>query len=305
MKYIALILLLNISLWSSCSANEKVVNYIKPQSSNDLRHEYYFKLLTLALAKGSNQTTSFELRESTHHMTQDRGIQQLANGREIDVIGSTTSNAIEKLLKPIRIPLVKGLLGYRVLIIKKGDQDKFDAIESVEELRQYTAGQGHDWPSTKVLQANGIRVSTTSSYEGLFNMLKAGRFDFFPRGMTEAWLELAAHKGLGLAVEKTLLLYYPSPVYFFVNKENTQLAEAIETGLLRAIEDGSFDQLFHSHYSHKEMFTLAKLEHRTVIYLQNPLFPAKTPINNRKLSITGPATYWKNSIVSSRHSESN
>ena len=49
-----------------------------------------------------------------------------------------------------------------------------------------------------------------------------------------------------LVMEENLMLYYPSPFYFFVNHNNSALADRIERGLRIAIEDGSFDELFFS-----------------------------------------------------------
>ncbi|MFB9156893.1 hypothetical protein [Chromobacterium violaceum] len=52
---------------------------------------------------------------------------------------------------------------------------------------------------------------TEASYELLFAMLDKGRFDLFPRGIGEVFSELdnrsAAYSGL--AVDKSLLIYYP------------------------------------------------------------------------------------------------
>jgi hypothetical protein len=37
---------------------------------------------------------------------------------------------------------------------------------------------------------NDIKVATTSTYGGLFNMLQAERFAYLPRDVNEAWAEL-------------------------------------------------------------------------------------------------------------------
>jgi len=117
-------------------------------------------------------------------MQQGRAIHQLAQDKNVDIIWTVTSKTRERQLLPIRIPLLKGLLGHRVLIIRKKEKRIFSAVLNLEDLQQFTAGQGHDWPDVKILQANGINVSTASTYDGLFSMLQAARFDFFPRGIT-------------------------------------------------------------------------------------------------------------------------
>jgi len=48
----------------------------------------------------------------------------------------------------------------------------------------------------------------------------------------------------GLVIEQSLMLYYPAPIYFFVNSVDTELADRIARGLTIAINDGSFNELF-------------------------------------------------------------
>lgn len=196
---------------------------------------------------------------------------------------TVTSIDREKQLLPVRIPLVKGLLGHRVLIIRKEDQDKFAAVNTIKDLQQYTAGQGHDWPDTKILRANQFTVVTTSTYDGLFEMLSAQRFDFFPRGINEAWQEIEAQENSNMIVENNILLYYPSPIYFFVNNHDKLLAKRLEKGLKLSLADGSFDQLFYSYHAHKKMFAIGRLNQRKFITLSNPLLPPLTPLQNKKL----------------------
>jgi len=266
-----------------CQANDKVITYAKSESVKDQRSEYFIALLNLALSKTNNQINTIQLKATTRPMQQGRAIVELALNRGVDVVWSVTSITREQQLLPIRIPLLKGLLGYRVAIIRAEDEEKFAKVTSIKSLRKFTAGQGHDWPDTKILTANKIDVVTSSSYEGLFAMLQMKRFDFFPRGITEAWQEVAMHRDSKLIVDETILLYYPSPIYFFVNKTNNMLAERIEKGLQLSIDDGSFKKLFYSYPEHKNMFSSVKIKQRKVITLHNPLLSSLTPLDNKRL----------------------
>ena len=67
-----------------------------------------------------------------------------------------------------------------------------------------------------------------------------------PCGLYEVWDEQRAHPEQEFMIEDSLMLHYPAPIYFFVNKKNTLLASRIERGLRIAMNDGSFDQLFFS-----------------------------------------------------------
>jgi hypothetical protein len=206
----------------------------------------------------------------------------LKNGR-LDLIWAVPTEEREDELLPVRIPLEKGLLGYRVFLIRAGDQGRFSKITSLNELKTLLAGQGQDWNSTRILEHNGFAVVTANNYHSLFRMLRDGRFDFFPRGLNEVWAELEAKKDLGLTLEQGLLLRYPATSYFFVNKRNTPLAARLEKGLRAALADGSFDRLVTGHPSHRELFRLAKLSERRVLRLDNPFLPKATPLDETRL----------------------
>jgi len=266
-----------------CQANDQVITYAKPESIIDQRHKYFVKLLKLALSKTNSQLSTIRLKTTTEPMQQGRAIQELILQRHVDLVWTVTSQAREQQLLPIRIPLLKGLLGYRVAIIRTADQEKFARVTSIKTLRKYIAGQGHDWPDTKILSANGINVVTSSTYEGLFAMLKMKRFDFFPRGITEAWQEVVMQRDAELMVDESILLYYPSPIYFFVNKKSTILAKRIEKGLQIAISDGSFEQLFYAYPEHKKVFASVRIKQRKIITLHNPLLSPFTPLDNQDL----------------------
>ena len=123
----------------------------------------------------------------------------------------------EKNLLPVRIPLDKGLLGYRIFIINKANQSNFLQINTLKDLQKYKVGQQLGWGDIEVWKANGFKVETVNNYEGLFNVLLSGRYDIFPRGILEAENEINSRKAKmpDLAIEKKLMVYYPWPRYFF------------------------------------------------------------------------------------------
>ena len=115
-------------------------------------------------------------------------------------------------------------------------------------------------------------------------MIEAKRFDYFPRGTSEAWFELIQRKTDRLIIEKNLLLYYPADIYFFVNKNNEALAKRIEKGLEILIDNGEFDKFFYNHPRISTAFN--KLKNRRIIKLTNPYLPPETPVDNPR--------YWIN-----------
>ncbi len=159
----------------------------------------------------------------------------------------------------------------------------FDGIDSLKQLQRYSAGQQREWADTTILRANGLPVVDTVSYEWLFGMLVAGRFQYFPRGVGEIWEEQRNHADLGLVVEQHLTLHYPACTYFFVRKNNTALARLIDKGLRAAIKDGSFDKLFAQYNG--ESINRARLSERTTFELSNPLIPEAAQTQARENSI--------------------
>lgn len=263
--------------------NAQTVKYVKAVSKQDSRNIYFIEMLELALEKSKDKYGDYKLEGIEYEMVQSRIIREISKGK-FDIVWSMTSGEREKSLLPVRIPLLKGLLGYRIFIIKKGDEYKFSQINSLKDLKKRSAGQGHDWPDTKILEANGLTVVKAAKYEMLFKMLTGDRFDYFPRGVNEPWSEVKNFEKGKLTVEKSLLIKYPAPIYFFVNKENSKLAERLEYGLNKAIDDGSFDKLFYNNESNKAIFELANIENRKIFSLDNPLLSEGTKkiLDNKK-----------------------
>jgi hypothetical protein len=280
--FFTLIVTLMITVQTSY-ASEQIITYSRSADDTAQRQDYFVKLLTLALEKTRNDNNHVKIEISAQHMQQGRALAELVKGNNIDIVWSVTSIDRERQLIPIRIPLLKGLIGYRVFLIRAADRHKFSVINTLDQLKSFIAGQGHDWPDTQILRANNLSVSTGTTYLGLFNMLEAKRFDYFPRGINEAWSELEQHQDKKMIIETSLMLHYPSPIYFFLNSNNSALAKRIESGLIAAIDDGSFDQLFYAYPAHKKMFELVDFKQRNIFKLQNPLLPALTPVNDLRL----------------------
>lgn len=119
------------------------------------------------------------------------------------------------------------------------------------------------------MEENGLPLVLSLSYFNLFKMLASNRFDYYSRGVHQVFPEVGAYADKGLALEQELLLRYDNPVYFYVNKSNTLLAERLSLGMKMAMEDGSFDALFHQFENFAWAETLLKQGNRRVIPLTN------------------------------------
>lgn len=267
------------SNWAYSADDGKVHIEIQVQATElEQPVDYFTSLLVLALnaSKADNEVIDIEFSERDY--SQARWIHIAQNDTRALVIWTMTDKEREQQLRPIRIPLFKGLFGYRVFLIRAHEQARFNQIKTREDLAKLLAGQGTHWPDTPILQHNGLRVTTAETTESLFRMINAKRFDYFPRGISEAWFELAQRREKNLEVEQNILLYYPTALYFFVNKKNEALAKRIEQGLEMLIDNGKFDEFF---YNHPRVSSgLERLTNRHVIYLENPLLPNETPLAN-------------------------
>ena len=247
----------------------------------DLTKEYKYQLLDLILSKTEESDGPYRI-ESLPTAGQSRMVELIDSGIYTAYI-TMTSKAREEMLLPIRIPVYKGMYGYRVFLIRKGDQERFDAIKSEAELKQVWAGQGRDWPDFDILTHNGYKVIGSLSWLTLYGMLTEKRFDYFPRGIHEPWKEIVANPDKELEVEKRFMLHYPAPGYIFVSKDNKKLAERLERGFRLAIEDGSFDRLFYNHPDVSHVLEQANVKERTIFELENPLLSPQTPLADKSL----------------------
>lgn len=269
-----------LALAPTCAlhAETLLLKYPQPVSAFDRRSEYPLKLLELALSKTEQK---YSLIPSTTVMNKARVTEELANAQEINVAWMVSNIEREKKLLPVRICIFKGLGGWRISLIQEADLPKFSKINNLNDLRQFNAGQQLDWPDTDILRASGIRVEATTTYDSLFRMLINNRFQWFPRSIPEIWAEADIHKDKGIVVEPHVLIRYPSAYYFFVNRKDTKIAKTIESGLEKALKDGSFDKLFFEY--HGDVIAKANIKNRVIIDIPNPSLPPLTPLKRKDL----------------------
>lgn len=279
---------LALCLYSAVAA-AAVTHVVYPLTSNgdvDSRYEYDWAVLRMALQKTEARYGAFELQQSTHSMSSQRVTQELLmTGGRINVLARATSPELEQMFIPVRLPIDRGLLGYRIFLVRERDLPRFAAVRTLDDLRALRAGQGKDWIDVPLLRAAGFTVVEGTSYTGLFGMLSAGRFDFFSRGIDEAQREYKErkHSYPHMAIEPTLLLQYPLPLYFFTRRDadGKLLAQRINEGMEMMIKDGSLNTLF-QHYKGDSVKTAA-LASRRVLQLKNPNLPPETPLSRSEL----------------------
>jgi hypothetical protein len=196
-----------------------------------------------------------------------------------------TSTERESSLRPIRIPLDKGLTGYRLFLIKADTQTKLNDVKSLADLKRFSFGAGAKWADVTILRDAGLTVEPGDDYAGLFRMLKAGRYDIFSRGVNEIAVEFKENKATmpDLAIEQKLMLHFPLARYFFVadTPEGEKLARRIEDGLRRLMKSGEFERRYQAFK--KNSLEGISLSGRRLFRIKNPTLPPETPLAQQEL----------------------
>jgi hypothetical protein len=267
-----------LTLALSAASMARTVVYPRAETDVDDRDRYPVQLLKLALRKADAEV---ELKPHAVFMLQVRALREVEQRSGLDIVWTMTSREREQVLLPIRIPIDRGLLGWRLLLVQPARAPAFAPMTRLDDLKPLRGGQGADWPDTTILRAAGLQIDESARYGDLFQKLAAGRIDYFPRSVQEIWGELENHRAEGFVVEPTLALHYPTAMYFFVNKRDTALAADIRKGLDIALRDGSFEALFVQNFG--TVLQRSRLAQRRIVEMKNPLLPAETPLADTRL----------------------
>lgn len=258
---------------------------IHNQSANtppfNKRDIYINELIQLILSKSCPDSCTLE--QVTFPSTSSaRNALHLQKGR-IDIAWINTNRGRESVLRPIRYPIYKGLIGWRLLLVKQTASARLAQLSSLQQLQQFWGGQGHDWPDTRVLRNAGLRIRTADPWESIISLLEQDRIDYFPRGLNEIAYEekLLENSGSDIIVEQHLALHYPAAVYLYVAKHNGELAKLLEDGFEAAISDGSFNALFTRYFA--DDICRARLANRRILDISNDSLSEQTPLTRAEL----------------------
>ncbi|MDB6058518.1 MAG: hypothetical protein JWO95_2362 [Verrucomicrobiales bacterium] len=266
--------------------------YNAPESVHDTRYLYHWEILRTALEKTKDKYGPYRMVAS-ELMTERRQAFELKHATgKLTVMYLSTVPDFETNLIPIRIPVDKNLGGYCVFLIRKENAPKFRGVQTLDDLRKFSYGLGLGWIDVDVLKSNNFMVVTGSSYEGLFEMTSAGRFDVFLRAAVEVLDEYQERKDrfADLAIEETICLYYPLPMYFWFSKteQGRALQKRAEEGMWMMIKDGTYDKIFNTYQRWK--IERLRLKERKLFKIENPFLGPETPFEDKRLWFD-PQTY--------------
>ena len=236
-----------------------------PPVAADTRAGFYLDLLDLVMKKGGS---TYRIEPNGEFLTGQQVLERLPEERGINLAWGTGSHGWDERLWQVAVPIDKGILGWRLVLIKKRDRARFAAIRTLQDLERLAAGQQRDWSDVAILRANGLKLVDLPSYEGLFPALAADRFQYLPRGIAEIRDEEKRFESLDLIIEPTIALHYRQQSYFYVSRKNPGLHDMIERGMRAAIADGSYEILFDRYNG--EAIRRANLDARRVFELKMP-----------------------------------
>ncbi len=279
-------LIIAVSLFHTAHAErpqkELTVNIPNPQTTDfDASFGYGEELLKLALTLSSPGEEKIMVRRSIS-APQKEALDIIEQNKGIDVYWVGTSIARERKLLPVRIPIFRGMLGMRMSLVHKDTGSLFYSVTDSNQMFNYRPCLGSDWPDADIFEANGFNVKRSKQYRGLLDHIMKKECDFLPLAVSEINAEYKDAKKTykDIRLYNRFIFYYPFPMYFFVNKDNTVLAKRIELGLEKAIDMGLFDKYMRESLVTRHLFPLEDWIHAKYITLENPLLPRATDIKN-------------------------
>lgn len=276
-----LILVLALLSVVSTSWSHDVVRMNTGNQANDLRTIYKMKALKRALMLSEKEFGPYEIKIFEIPTTPKRAISEVKSSRSINLFIGITSLQWEQETIPIRIPLRRGILDYRLLAINKQNADLFSNLNSLSELKKLAAGLRVGWVTTQAFNAQHFKVFELESLDGLYHMLDSKMVDYIPRGINEVYDEISVRKLSNTVVADNVMLYMPAPTYIFVSPTEPRLAMRLEAGLEAMVADGSLKAQFYDFYA--DDLKRANIKNRRAIFTLNPLLPPETPIEREEL----------------------
>lgn len=259
MKYLMFFLLTYV-------INAQVIE-LKMANFNNQTHKYMQELLEESLKlKGYKLVI-----KAVENVPQSR-IDFMLKTRVLDMHWYLKGRQVDKTLLPVKIGLTNGLIGKRVLFIRKGEQARYDKIYNLEDLQKSSlvGAFGKGWYDVKIWEYNKLKYyEQDGDWTNLFKMISSGqrKIDYLSRGVTEILYEYPSVLEM-VDIEEKLLLDYDGDFIFYLNKDKFKEKIIIEEALTLAKQAGLIDKLIDKYYAKN----LEKLNYkkRKVISLKVP-----------------------------------
>jgi len=260
--YIFIFLLLFISQ----SHSKEITLHMASLEDSPKLHLYFHELLKTALREDGHKVNL--ITEEVPHL---RAKYHLDSG-DLSIFWLLQTKERDKKYIPIKIKLTEGLIGKRILLIKKGNQHIFDKVKTLEDFRalNLNGAMGKKWFDIKVWKENNLNyIEHRGSWKSIFKVLgHRTSYDYFSRGLNEISVEEEEYPLL--KIEKRLALIYDRDFIFYLSKEGSnagiQYKDAIQSALLKAKESGLIKRLVKKYWA--KDFEELHYEDRIKLYLK-------------------------------------
>jgi hypothetical protein len=247
-----------------------VVRYYD-RGAKDARHAYKFELIAKILDVTRAEFGEYQLVPFGEEPSAKRQALLISEGKILNLLWASPGTVIARAdVITVPVDILRGLLGYRVCLINPAN---FPASDKLHSLNQLQIAQGLNWADVEIYKHNGIHPKQAPTFEALFEMLAAKRFECLPLGADEVmytWRDQKA-KFPFLAVEPHVLIYYDYPIYLHISKQFPELAQRVKLGLQKLQRSGEFDRLFKQH--HAADIAQLHLNQRKIFCLKSPYLP--------------------------------
>ncbi len=275
-----------VSLTLSVPVQAIEIKHSKPRQGSSL-DAYAIELLAFLVELSGEQAELVPFEGSS---SQPRKEFQLRNGEfDVDWFGAAQTDELR--VEPVRYPILRGLLGYRVFITNRKQAAKLTKQTPLTVLQALHVVQGEGWGDVAFLRKGGFhQVKTLSSFENLFKMVELERADVFPRSIIEPFSELAKRCHLNaqfecenrnLLVDPHVMVAYKFPLFFFVSPQRPDVRYLLENAFREHYD--KFEQFFLAHPLVKEAMT--RMQGRTLYFIDNT-----EALSSKTQAL--PARYW-------------
>jgi hypothetical protein len=193
---------------------------------------------------------------------------------KISIYWSLETNEANQKYIPIEIGLTRGLIGKRMLFIKKGDQHLYDGVKNLDDFRNLNlvAGMGIGWFDVNIWKENNLKYKESSgNWKSIFKMIPYGRdYNYISRGVNEIVTEEKQYPNL--EIENKLVLIYDRDFRFYLSKTGVNAGaknkDVIELAIKNAEKSGLIDRLVTKYWA--DDFKVLNYDKRIKINLETP-----------------------------------
>ena len=153
---------------------------------SEIRQLYEREILEAVLKSTIKKHGDFNIKESfaEYPGTQESHVFSEKNHHLFVTVAGNQKFANEEKIV-ISKPIAKNLLGYRILIIKTNDVEKFKDVSDNQILKKYAQGIPETWSDAEIFRFNNFNVIEEGTFDTIFEQLSNGKFDYVTFGANE------------------------------------------------------------------------------------------------------------------------